>query len=287
MDFKNLKTKNLEIANKFLSANLLEDYNLLNECATFMTYENIADGSIFLKRTNFCKSKFCPICNENRKIKHKTKILHISEYLNINDKDSYHLIITLKNCNLSNIKNTIDLLKKSWIKIIRTVAFKGKLFSYIYYIHVKYEKNTINKYHVHMHAIIIYNTNNTDLDNEVEKWRNTLKKTAKLSYDPLVIMIKIKDKWDLMNKAGYCAQGIDVSDIPNEELNDLKEQLYKVKLIQPAQQVNKLFKIYNEKMRCRKYIKLPYYISVKKWDGKNYKDEYAYDPVTYSPIIDN
>lgn len=285
MDIVNLKIKNLGIAEKFAQVGLLKEANLLRSCTTFVAYKNLADGNQVLHRSNFCKSKFCPICNEIKKNKHKIYMKNILNGLDIENNDSYHLILTLKNCDIDNVKNTIDKFKSAWVKIVRTVEVKIKMITYIYYVHVEYNKEN-STYNIHTHVIVIYNDSTKDLfvDEEKGKWSKALKKAAKINYDPVVEMRKIADKKEIVKVAGYCAKGIDVADVPIDELKQLTEQLDRVRLLQPAQKLNKLFNKQKENLRKRKYIQLTSYVSVKKWNNGKYQIDYEYDPETYNRI---
>lgn len=285
MDFEKLKIKCLEIAEKFAQVGLTKDAELLSGCATFVAHKMLINGRQVLHRSNFCKSKFCPVCNEIRKNKHKIYVRNILDGLNIENNDSYHLMLTLKNCGINNVKNTIKKIKSAWVKMVRTVEIKNKMTTYIYYIHIKYNKES-NSYNVHMHIIVIYSDSvkNLDVDEEKYKWSQALKKAAKINYDPVVEMRKIADKEDIVKVAGYCAKGIDVTNIPTEDLKKFKKQVDRVRLLQPAQKLNKLFNKQKEKLRKRKYAQLTSYVSVKRWDNCKYKIDYEYDPETYNRI---
>lgn len=209
------------------------------------------------------------------------------------------MIFTLEDCGLNCIKKTIKIIKSAWAKMIRRVNFKKKILDYSYYVHVKYNAGAREDkaYNVHLHVICIYNNNiaKSDITCEHEAWENGFYKTFcrkksgySIDYKPFVSIEKIEAPEYLLNLTGYCARGIDITDVPVKDLAVLKMQLENVNLRQSSQHLSKLLR--DQERKSKKIVRLPHCIRVTKWSGKRYEDAYAYayayDPVTYNTIVD-
>lgn len=125
LEFVTAKKENLIIADKFRRTGLEKDYVLLSSCATYVSYKNFADSRA-LHLSNFCKSKFCPICNRINAYKQKRKMRDFLKKYDFAAHEHYHLIFTLEDCGLNCIKKTIKIIKSAWAKMIRRVNFKKK-----------------------------------------------------------------------------------------------------------------------------------------------------------------
>lgn len=296
LEFVTAKKENLIIADKFRRAGLEKDYVLLSSCATYVSYKNFADSRA-LHLSNFCKSKFCPICNRINAYKQKRKMRDFLKKYDFAAHEHYHLIFTLEDCGLNCIKKTIKIIKSAWAKMIRRVNFKKKILYYSYYVHVKYNAGAREDkaYNVHLHVIGIYNNNiaKSDITCEHEAWENGFYKTFcrkkeksgySIDYKPVVLLNKIETPKHLVNLVGYCARGIDVVNVPVKDLAELKRQLTNVNLMQSSQHLGKLLR--DQERKKKKIVRLPYYISVTIWSDKRYEDAYAYDPITYNTIVD-
>ena len=297
LNFTVLKKKNLIIADKLDAAGLEADYALLRDCATYVSYKNFTDGREVLNRSNFCKNKFCCICNQINAYKQKRRMREFLKKYNFNDNNHYHLIITLKNCELNCIKKTIKTIKSAWTKMIRRVKIKKKLLDYSYYVHVEYNKNKhqAEAYNVHIHVLAFCNknTDNFDISYEHDIWENCFYQTFRnkkeesgysIDYKLFVSIEKIESPEYLLNLTVYCARGIDITDVPVKDLAVLKMQLENVNLRQSSQHLSKLLR--DQERKSKKIVRLPHCIRVTKWSGKRYEDAYAYDPVTYNTIVD-
>lgn len=293
LNFTVVKKKNLIITDKFAAAGLKEDYALLRDCATYVSYKNFTDGREVLNRSNFCKNKFCCICNQINAYKQKRKMRDVLKKYDFDASEHYHLILSLKNCELKHIKKTIKIIKSAWGKMIRRVKIKKKLLDYSYYVHVEFNKQSdqAEAYNVHLHVLAFCNINKSDISQEHDFWENSFYQTFynkksgySIDYKPFVSVEKIETLEHLMNLVGYCARGIDVTNVSVKDIVVLKRELEKVNLRQSSQHLSKLLR--DQERKSKKIARLPHYIRVTKWSGKRYEDAYAYDPVTYNTIVD-
>lgn len=121
----------------------------LNECGSYVRINT--SGTVV--RANFCRSRFCPLCQKRRSLKVYSRMLSIIEQMFDNEKYSFlHIVLTVPNCTVDTLNKVVTNLFNASRKLFkdkRLIAFKGV---------VRFFECTINAetrtYHPHLHCIV-------------------------------------------------------------------------------------------------------------------------------------
>lgn len=136
------------------------------------------------KKTNLCKDKFCNNCKKVKQASRLAKFMPIIDEMS-KDKHLYHLVLTVPNCQGTNLKDVIQKIFKSFYAINRYLKLEKKIKGYdfsqygysgaIRSLEVTFSKKD---YHPHLHCVI-------SLDNALDNNRNivnTYSKSKKNGY---------------------------------------------------------------------------------------------------------
>ena len=121
--FASRHKKSLYLASVF---DLLEDKkrsDRLRNCGSFLEFK-VSSIDSRLTFANFCKDRLCPMCNWRRSLKIYSRVSRVMDEI---EKQGYRFIfltLTVRNCDNEHLKDTIDMIFKSYLKLIRrkTVA---------------------------------------------------------------------------------------------------------------------------------------------------------------------
>lgn len=93
---------------------------LVNDCASTLTFDYSSDGSKHLINANFCKDRFCPMCNDRR---FKQLFHNLSIALDKIQEHSKHDFIfgtlTIKNVSADRLSSTIDDMNHAWDLLLK------------------------------------------------------------------------------------------------------------------------------------------------------------------------
>ncbi len=154
------------------------------------------------KKTNLCKDKFCSNCKKVKQASRLAKFMPLIEDMK-KEKYLYHLVLTVPNCEGTNLKDTIDTIYRSFKRLNRylnlDLKIKGLDFSKFSYsgairsLEVTFKRKV---YHPHLHCIIA-------LDKPLDNNRyisNTYSKSKKNGYRKFTeFEILIQKIWYLAN----------------------------------------------------------------------------------------
>lgn len=154
------------------------------------------------KKTNLCKDKFCNNCKKVKQASRLAQFMPVIEELK-KDKYIYHLVLTVPNCNGTNLKPKIKNIFDNFYKINRYLKLEKKIkgldfeqYGYSGAIRSLEVTYRIDDYHPHLHCIIA-------LDKPLDDNRyikNTYSKSRKNGYRKFTdFEILIQKIWYLLN----------------------------------------------------------------------------------------
>lgn len=190
-NFQERKLKSLKLAETYNRLGLDKRAKKVEECGSFLEFKiNPTETKLF--HANFCKDRFCPMCNWRRSLKIFGQVQQIVDEI----KDNYEflfLTLTVKNCSASDLAYTIDQMYNGFRylynknKVFKT-SFKGTFRNLeITYNRVRHD------FHPHFHIVIAVEKNyfkskdylkQADI---VKLWRKALN----VHYDPIVYIEKV------------------------------------------------------------------------------------------------
>ena len=171
----------------------------LDNCSNTLEFDLKTDdiGSVLLKlkSARFCRVRFCPTCQWRRTMKWEAKMFQaLPKISEIYPTHRWLLLtLTVKNCDLDELRSTIGHMNKSFVRLSQLKQFPA--IGWIKSIEVTYNSSSMQA-HPHIHAMLLVPSGYFSGAKYItqEQWRLLWKKSARLDYDPQVNIQAIKNK---------------------------------------------------------------------------------------------
>lgn len=148
--FSDFKYDSLRIAKLFWQCGYSERAAAIEDCATNLVFGNRKDGSHDLIFGNFCKDRFCPLCQARRSARRAMELLHVIERL---DGEFVFLTLTVPNVDASHLRSQIEFMQDQFHYFMKDPRIKKGVVGYIRNLEVTYNKDS-HTYHPHYHVLI-------------------------------------------------------------------------------------------------------------------------------------
>lgn len=175
----------------------------IQQCSNYLQfgdYVNTQTGEVTRRLTaaQFCRDRLCPMCAWRKSLVMFSQISQIMDWVSEREKVvPVFLTLTVKNCAGDDLEQTVDLLLKSWSRMM-TSRGRRKPWQvsrgWFRALEITYNKKS-NEWHPHLHAIVLvepdYFTDETkyiDHDAWIAEWRWALG----ADYDPSVDVRTVK-----------------------------------------------------------------------------------------------
>ena len=223
-----------ELAQNFLNNKELEK---IDECATFLKYKIYEFKGQKIKKlsyANFCKNRFCQICNWRRSLKNRTIIKKIFNSMLIEYKLKLRFIFvtfTIKNCSITSLKENINKMNKAFTKMIKFKRFKNSILGYIKVLEVPPQKDNKNYFNPHFHCIFAVSTSyfnsSLNLYLNTQDFRELWQKVLDVDYLPVVnVKIIKKNKKKNLNEINSAIFEIAKYQLKYTDLNDVSIDVF-------------------------------------------------------------
>ena len=191
------------LAAEYPDVNFSNNIENMSNCNSWWLIDHYQEQKIKdFKKTSLCKDKFCSNCKKVKQASRLSKFVPLIEDLS-KDKNIYHLVLTVPNCNGTNLKDTIKSMFSNFYILNRYLKLEKKIrgldFSQYGYsgsirsLEVTYSKDD---YHPHLHCIIAFDK---PLDDN-RYIKNTYSKSRKNGYRKFTdFEILIQKIWYLLN----------------------------------------------------------------------------------------
>lgn len=118
-----------------------------------------ADGVVSdesrLHKANFCRDRLCPMCTWRRSLKIFGQVSKVLEYVNWDKYKAVFVTLTIKNCPLNALKDTIDRIYKAFSRMVQDRRFKESFpGGYFRVLEVTLGKDK-KSWHPHLHIIFL------------------------------------------------------------------------------------------------------------------------------------
>jgi hypothetical protein len=128
---------------------LFDKAELLTMCGTYLGYDETGDKVI---SANFCRERFCPMCQKRKSLKQYANSLRLAEFLQ-GEFVFLHCVLTVQNCFDIELNETINNLYSASRKFFNNKrirqGFKGALRA----LEVTYNQKR-DDYHPHLHCLV-------------------------------------------------------------------------------------------------------------------------------------
>lgn len=202
---ENLRLVEIYKMTKEKKLNLISDSRLfdLEHCADTLLFMQNAEGKKKLKSANFCRLRFCPMCQWRRSLKMFGQVKKITDKILESDKSIRFIFgtFTIRNCDAKDLEACIDNLNKKFRYLVASSLtfapakkLKQNLLGYLKAVEVTY--NTKDKtYHPHLH--VIFAVRNTFFSSSKyymskKEWINLWQQALGVDYKPQTDIRAIK-----------------------------------------------------------------------------------------------
>jgi len=183
----------------FASKSKLQRLAECGTCLGFNVHKNINtdDYKKKLSNANFCRDRFCEMCNSRRAKKYAIENFKLLKYIQSKEKVRYiFATFTIKNPKVEELKYYVKLFNRAWQRMTQTKRWKNSILGYIKAIEIPFQKTNKDYINLHAHCLLIVPTSyfKSSLNlyikqNEFqEMWKNALR----VDYSPSVDIRIIK-----------------------------------------------------------------------------------------------
>ncbi len=149
------KRRSTQLSVLFETSSLLHDYGQkLYACGSFLGFSWDADASrVTLSRSNFCRVRFCPMCQWRRSRKLAVELSDLWASLLSDGFDFLHVVLTVRNVTGDELSPVIDRMQKAYRNMMHApelVAWKGAM----RFLEVTYSEKS-GTYHPHFHSLVV------------------------------------------------------------------------------------------------------------------------------------
>ncbi|PSB00341.1 protein rep, partial [Merismopedia glauca] len=164
----------------------------LDACSGFLEFgitPPLDDGSVRLKlrSARFCRVRHCPVCQSRRSSMWFARLINSIPLVEKDYPKARYifLTLTLKNCRVEELKDTIKWMNKSWIKLTKKKCFPGIGYVKSTEVTRNREEGTV---HPHFHILIMvppgYFNDRSYLNQK--QWSELWKLALNVQYTPVV-----------------------------------------------------------------------------------------------------
>lgn len=92
----------------------------LRECASWLEFVRLEDGSRRLKQANFCRVRLCPMCQWRRAVKNSLQVRRVVNAMTAAPGPKVHwllLTLTVRNCSGDELSGLIDQMQAAWDRL--------------------------------------------------------------------------------------------------------------------------------------------------------------------------
>lgn len=168
----------------------------INECSRLLEFALKQDSdreSLFkLQTAKFCRLRFCSVCQWRRTLMWRSRFFKAIPAIRA-DYPTYKflfLTLTVKNCEVENLRENIDWMRNSWRKLVMRKRFPAK--GWVRAVEVTRSKDGLA--HPHLHCVIIVSNNYFKTKDYLTKdeWIKLWQESLKVDYKPSIDIKKVK-----------------------------------------------------------------------------------------------
>lgn len=194
-EFREHKTIQLPIIEKYQYFNKRKAETILDcgRVLQFALWRHLPTQADDLKLESMftCKDRFCAFCNWRRARKLGIQTYKVLDAIQEAQKVRFvFLTVTVQNCLLNDLSDTIKSMNKAFEKMARSKRFKSSILGWSRILEYPPQKNNSDFVHPHFHCMLVvksrYFDTGLDLYINQNEWQQLWKKSLGVSYDPSV-----------------------------------------------------------------------------------------------------
>lgn len=186
------KLNTIRLAESYERLGIKKHYRLA-DCGSFLEFRDYG-FEMKLNRSNFCKVRLCPMCSWRRSLKIFGQVSKVMDQALV-EKEYRFLFLTLtcKNVEGERLSETLDLLFKSYVKLMRRKKVKKAVKGWFRALEVTHNldrySTSYDTYHPHFHIVLMVNKsyfNDSSSYISHSEWVELWKSCMSVDYSPNV-----------------------------------------------------------------------------------------------------
>lgn len=168
----------------------------LHDCSGFLQF-GIGENGLVLRQASFCRVRYCPVCQWRKSMYWRAMMLsNIDEIRENYPKHRWvFLTLTVKNCEITDLKETLKHMNNAWSKLRKRKVFDGVVDGWIRTTEVTRGKDGDNSAHPHFHCLLMVKSNYfTKNYIKQTEWRGLWQSCLKVDYLPVVNVKAVANK---------------------------------------------------------------------------------------------
>lgn len=198
LPWRDKKMKNLLLSAAYDEIDI-KKADRLRECASWLKYSELKNGSKRLTHANFCRVRLCPMCVWRRGLKIYAQTSKIMDELNKEKEYGYIFVtLTIKNVYGTRLDNAIDSMLQGWQRFIQRkrvdTVVKGWYRGLEITHNLDYKSDNFDTYHPHFHCVFAVSKSYFSGHSYISRkeWQQIWRDSMRLDYDPQVDVRKVK-----------------------------------------------------------------------------------------------
>lgn len=188
-----------------------------------------------LVKGNFCKYRFCPMCQWRmarkvcREVLGRLRTIEESH----NGVSLLFLTLTIKNEPLAELNSTVKLLSKAFKRLQQSKQYKSAVLGSIRAIEFLGDNTEVGECHPHFHCLLVVNKSyfkSRDYIN-FEEWTNLWQRSLRVNYRPVINVQRVKPKGKMsaivaaaLEVVKYSVTSSDLEKLSKEDFQELDKQ---------------------------------------------------------------
>lgn len=164
-----------------------------SRCLEFaLKSDDLGEIKFKLQTAEFCRVRYCPTCQWRRSLMWRARFLEaVPKILEAYPKHSFiFLTLTVRNCELAELRETVQLMNKAWGRLSDLKEFPAK--GFVRSLEVT-RNSEADQAHPHFHALLMVPDSyfkKTYLSQK--RWRELWQRSLRIDYDPWINVKKVR-----------------------------------------------------------------------------------------------
>ena len=218
--------------------------NRLRDCSGFLGFAWVVDDAgelrLKLRAARFCRVRHCPVCQWRRSLMWQARFLGALPSIEAAHPKSHWLFLTLtlRNCEISNLRQTLRSMNEAWHRLIKRREFADNVQGWIRATEVT--RGQDDSAHPHFHSLLMVRPCYFDGKHYVtqSRWTDLWRECARLDYQPIVDIRTVKARRGAPGEkplrralAETLKYAVKPSDMEGEWLLELTRQVHRLRFL--------------------------------------------------------
>ena len=232
-----LIAEKVNIAKMLEQSNRTERIEVCGSMLNFLKERNIVTDEVRrrLVKANFCKYRFCPMCQWRMARKVCREVLGRLRTINEahNGVALLFLTLTIKNEPLTELNRTVKLLSKAFYRMQQSKQYKDAVLGSIRAIEFLGDNTEAGECHPHFHCLLVVNKSyftSRDYIN-FDEWTDLWQRSLRVDYRPIINVQRVKSKGKMsaivaaaLEVVKYSVTSSDLEKLSKDDFQELDRQ---------------------------------------------------------------